>query len=147
MAHDAIGAHARDELGFSPATAARPTQAALASAASFGVDAALPIGVVLIATPALLILGVSIASLVFLAGLGATSARGAVRQWARSLGLLYSGAPSRWPLRRALAPCSGLWPENLRFFVATPFRRSLEQLPHDPAQSPARGRRTGVLAS
>lgn len=75
MAHDAIGAHTRDELGFSPATAARPTQAALASAASFGVGAALPIGVVLIATPANLILWVSVASLVFLAGLGAASAR------------------------------------------------------------------------
>lgn len=47
MAHDAIGAHARDELGFSPTTAARPIQAALASAASFSVGAVLPIGVVL----------------------------------------------------------------------------------------------------
>jgi VIT1/CCC1 family predicted Fe2+/Mn2+ transporter len=75
MAHDVIGAHACDELGFSPATAARPTQAALASAASFGVGAALPIGVVLITTPAQLILWMSIASLVFWAGLGATSAR------------------------------------------------------------------------
>jgi VIT1/CCC1 family predicted Fe2+/Mn2+ transporter len=75
MARDAIGAHARDELGFSSATAARPTQAALASAASFGVGAALPIGVVLIATPAHLILWVTVASLVFLAGLGAASAQ------------------------------------------------------------------------
>lgn len=47
----------------------------MASAASFGVGAALPIGVVLIATPSRLILWVSIASLVFLTGLGATSAR------------------------------------------------------------------------
>jgi len=75
MAHDAIGAHARDELGFSPTTAARPTQAALASAASFAVGAALPIAVVLVATPAQLILWVSVASLVFLAGLGIVSAR------------------------------------------------------------------------
>ena len=75
MAHDAMGAHARDELGFSPTTAARPTQAALASAASFAVGAALPIGVVLLTTPAQLILWVSVASLVFLAGLGAVSAR------------------------------------------------------------------------
>jgi len=75
MAHDALGAHARDELGFSPATAARPAQAAFASAVSFGVGAALPIGVVLIATPAQLVFWVSVASLVFLAGLGATSAR------------------------------------------------------------------------
>ena len=75
MAHDAIDAHARDELGFSPTTAARPTQAAFASAASFAVGAALPIGVVLIATPAQLILWVAVASLAFLAGPGATSAQ------------------------------------------------------------------------
>jgi VIT1/CCC1 family predicted Fe2+/Mn2+ transporter len=75
MAFDAMGAHTRDELGFSPTTAARPTQAALASAASFAVGAALPIGVVLIATPEQLSLWVSVASLAFLAGLGATSAR------------------------------------------------------------------------
>ncbi|MEO8300033.1 MAG: VIT family protein [Burkholderiales bacterium] len=75
MAHDAIGAHARDELGFSPATAARPTQAALASAASFSIGAALPIGVVLAATPAHLIPWVGVASLAFLAGLGAVSAQ------------------------------------------------------------------------
>lgn len=75
MAHDAIGAHARDELGFSPTTAARPVQAALASAASFAVGAALPIGVVLVATPASLIVWVPVAALLFLAGLGAVSAR------------------------------------------------------------------------
>ena len=75
MAHDAIGAHTRDELGFSPATATRPTQAALASAASFAVGAALPIAVVLVVTPAQLSLWVSVASLVFLAGLGGVSAR------------------------------------------------------------------------
>ena len=75
MTHDAIGAHARDELGLSPTTAARPTQAALASAASFSVGAALPIGVVLVAAPAQLILWVTISALVFLAGLGAVSAQ------------------------------------------------------------------------
>jgi len=75
MAHDAIGAHARDELGFSPTTAARPTQAALASAASFSVGAALPIGVGGAITPAHLFPWISIASLVFPAGLGAVSAR------------------------------------------------------------------------
>ncbi len=75
MAHDALDAHARDELGFSPTTAARPLQAAWASAASFAVGAALPIGVVLVATPAHLIAWVLITSLVFLAGLGAASAR------------------------------------------------------------------------
>ena len=75
MAHDALGAHARDELGLSDATAARPTQAALASAASFAVGAALPIGVVALAPAPQLLWWVSIASLVFLAALGAVSAR------------------------------------------------------------------------
>jgi VIT1/CCC1 family predicted Fe2+/Mn2+ transporter len=73
--HDALGAHARDELGMSDTTAARPTQAALASAASFAVGALLPIAVVAITTPAHLIAWVSLASFVFLAGLGAVSAR------------------------------------------------------------------------
>ena len=45
MAHDALGAHARDELGISPAFSARPIQAALASAASFAVGAAMPLAV------------------------------------------------------------------------------------------------------
>ena len=75
MAHDALGAHARDELGLSDTTAARPTQAALASAASFSVGAALPIAVVAMALPAHLILWVSVSSLAILAGLGALSAR------------------------------------------------------------------------
>jgi len=82
MVHDAIGAHTRDELGFSPSTAARPTQAALASAASFAGGAALPIGVVLVATPTHLIVWVGVSSLVFLAGLGAVSARvGGANVW------------------------------------------------------------------
>ncbi len=75
MAHDALGAHARDELGLSDTTAARPIQAALASAASFSVGAVLPIVVVAAALPAQLIVWVSVSSLVFLAGLGAISAR------------------------------------------------------------------------
>ena len=78
MGHDALGAHARDELGLSHTTAARPTQAAMASAASFSVGAVLPIVVLALlaaAPPAQVILWVSLASLVFLAGLGAASAR------------------------------------------------------------------------
>jgi VIT1/CCC1 family predicted Fe2+/Mn2+ transporter len=73
-AHDALGAHARDELGFSDTTAARPMQAALASAASFAVGAGLPIAVVLLTPPTSLILWVSLSALLFLAGLGALSA-------------------------------------------------------------------------
>ncbi|WP_310383433.1 VIT family protein [Roseateles sp.] len=75
MAHDALAAHARDELGLSDTTAARPVQAALASAASFAVGAVLPIAVVATASPAYLMLWVSVSSLLFLAGLGALSAK------------------------------------------------------------------------
>jgi len=93
MAHDALGAHARDELGFSPTSAARPMQAALASASSFAVGAALPIGVVLWAPPAHLIVGVALASLVFLAGLGAVSARvGGASVWKGTWRVLFWGA-------------------------------------------------------
>lgn len=74
MAHDALGAHARDELGLSEVSAARPLQAAWASAASFAVGAVLPIGA-LVATPQdHLIASISASSLLFLAGLGALSA-------------------------------------------------------------------------
>lgn len=74
MAHDALGAHARDELGLSDTSAARPIQAALASAASFSVGAALPIAVVAAASTGHLIFWVALSSLLFLAGLGALSA-------------------------------------------------------------------------
>lgn len=75
MAHEAIGAHARDELGISPALSARPVQAALASAASFAVGAALPLAVTAFAPEAHLIAWVSGTSLAFLAGLGVVAAR------------------------------------------------------------------------
>jgi len=75
MAHDAIGAHARDELGISHQLAARPVQAAFASAASFAVGAALPLAVTALAPPAALIAWVSATALVFLAALGALAAR------------------------------------------------------------------------
>jgi len=83
MARDALGAHARDELGLSDTTAARPLQAALASAASFTVGAALPLLVVALAAPAQLIWWVSASSLLFLAALGALSAwAGGAPVWA-----------------------------------------------------------------
>ena len=75
MAHDALGAHARDELGISEAFSAQPVQAALASAASFAVGAALPLAVVALAPAALLMPWVAGLSLVFLALLGALAAR------------------------------------------------------------------------
>ncbi|WP_088347081.1 MULTISPECIES: VIT family protein [Rhodomicrobium] len=75
MAKDALGAHARDELGISDATAPRPVQAALASAASFAVGAAMPLAMVLIVPAQYLVVIVSIASLLFLALLGAAGAK------------------------------------------------------------------------
>jgi len=75
MAKDALGAHARDELGISEVTTARPIQAALASAAAFSVGAAMPLAMVLIAPAARLVPIVSIASLLFLALLGAVGAK------------------------------------------------------------------------
>ena len=75
MAHDALGAHARDELGMSDALSAHPIQAALASAGSFGAGAAMPILVTAITPGASLIPLVSGTSLVFLALLGGLAAR------------------------------------------------------------------------
>jgi VIT1/CCC1 family predicted Fe2+/Mn2+ transporter len=74
MAHDAIGAHARDELGISGTFRARPIQAALASAGSFAVGAAMPLLVTAIVPAAGLIPFVSGTSLVFLALLGGLAA-------------------------------------------------------------------------
>ena len=75
MAHDALGAHARDELGISEITRARPIQAALASAASFAMGAILPVVLVTV-TPMRMLMGVvSVSSLLFLATLGAIAAK------------------------------------------------------------------------
>lgn len=74
MAHDALGAHARDELGISETLRARPIQAALTSAVSFAVGAAMPLLAVAVVKDALLIPVVSITSLIFLALLGAVAA-------------------------------------------------------------------------
>jgi len=75
MAHDALGAHARDELGISDTFRARPIQAALASAGSFAVGAAMPILVIAIAPVAGLIPLVAGSSLALLAFLGGLAAR------------------------------------------------------------------------
>jgi VIT1/CCC1 family predicted Fe2+/Mn2+ transporter len=82
MAHDALGAHARDELGLSEMLVARPLQAALASAATFAVGAGLPIVMGALAPRDSLAVVVSGASLVCLASLGATAARaGGASAW------------------------------------------------------------------
>jgi VIT1/CCC1 family predicted Fe2+/Mn2+ transporter len=75
MAHDALGAHARDELGISETLRARPIQAALASAASFAIGAALPLVVAVLGPARYLIPLLSATSLAFLAILGAAAAR------------------------------------------------------------------------
>lgn len=75
MAHDALGAHARDELGISHINIAQPLQAALASAASFSVGAALPLLIAALTPPEVIIQVVAGASLAFLALLGAVAAR------------------------------------------------------------------------
>ena len=75
MAKDALGAHAQEELGISEITTARPIQAALTSAATFAVGAAMPLMMVLVSPPSILVPVVSIASLMFLALLGAIGAR------------------------------------------------------------------------
>jgi vacuolar iron transporter family protein len=75
MAKDALGAHARDELGISDITTARPVQAALTSAATFATGAALPLLAALIAPRELVAPAVAAAALAFLALLGAVGAR------------------------------------------------------------------------
>jgi len=75
MAKDALGAHARDELGISAITTARPVQAALASAATFSVGAAAPLVLVLVSPANALIPIVSVGSLLFLSLLGAIGAK------------------------------------------------------------------------
>ena len=74
MAHDALGTHAREELGISETIAANPIQAALASAASFTVGAALPLATILLAPTTGLVWIVSGTALLFLAVLGALAA-------------------------------------------------------------------------
>ena len=74
MAHDALGAHARDELGISTTLSARPIQAAWTSAASFAVGAAMPLLAVALAPEAALIPVVAVSSLLFLAILGGLAA-------------------------------------------------------------------------
>jgi VIT1/CCC1 family predicted Fe2+/Mn2+ transporter len=75
MEHDALGAHARDELGLSEATTARPFQAAVASAVSFAVGAALPVIVAAVAPEAWLARWVTASALVLLTVLGGLAAR------------------------------------------------------------------------
>jgi vacuolar iron transporter family protein len=93
MKHDALAAHARDELGLSDKLAARPLQAAAASAATFAVGAALPLLTLMVAPEARLVPIVSGASLVSLAALGALAARaGGASAWLGTARVAFWGA-------------------------------------------------------
>ncbi len=93
MKHDALGAHARDELGITDTLSARPVQAALASAASFAAGAVLPLGVVAWAPGGTLIAWLAGSTLVFLALLGALAARvGGASLWVGALRVTFWGA-------------------------------------------------------
>ena len=93
MVHDALGAHARDELGYFEKLAARPLQAALASAGTFAVGAALPLVTAMLVAQGRLVLLVSGTSLVCLAALGALAARaGGASSWIGAARVAFWGA-------------------------------------------------------
>jgi VIT1/CCC1 family predicted Fe2+/Mn2+ transporter len=93
MAHDALGAHARDELGITDTQTARPLQAAIFSAVSFSVGAALPLVVTALSSTAWLLPAVTIFSLLLLAALGAIAARaGGAKIWVGAGRVLLWGA-------------------------------------------------------
>jgi VIT1/CCC1 family predicted Fe2+/Mn2+ transporter len=93
MAHDALGTHARDELGISAALQARPVQAALTSALTFAVGAALPLIVASLSPAHWLVPLVAGTSLVCLGALGGVAARtGGARTWVGALRVVFWGA-------------------------------------------------------
>ena len=93
MAHDALGAHARDELGITERSTARPLQAAAASAASFAIGALLPLLVAALVPMSMVLVTVPAAALVFLALLGSVAARaGGARMFAAAARVTFWGA-------------------------------------------------------
>lgn len=103
MAKDALGAHARDELGISDTMGARPVQAALASAGTFAIGAILPLLLVFLVPLSALVWTVSGCSLLFLALLGALAARaGGAPVWNSVIRVTFWGA-----LAMALTACVG----------------------------------------
>ena len=92
-AHDALGSHARDELGINETMSAQPIQAALASAASFALGAVLPLLIVLLMPSSNLILPVALMSLAFLAVLGCLAAKvGGANCWLGATRVAFWGA-------------------------------------------------------
>jgi VIT1/CCC1 family predicted Fe2+/Mn2+ transporter len=105
MTHDALGAHARDELGISDVMSARPLQAALASAGTFAVGAVLPLAAVAMAPASRIVLWVAVGSLLALAALGILSAQvGGARTWVATGRVVFWGA-----LAMALTAAVGRW--------------------------------------
>jgi VIT1/CCC1 family predicted Fe2+/Mn2+ transporter len=105
MARDALGSHARDELGIVEMHAARPIQAALASAATFSVGAAMPLLTILLSPPAMTEIVVGVTSLIFLAVLGAVAARaGGAPVGVAAARVTFWGA-----LAMALTAAAGAW--------------------------------------
>ena len=105
MAHDALGAHARDELGISEVLSARPLQAAFASAGTFTIGAVLPLLAVVVAPELRIALWVSVASLLALTALGVVSARvGGARTWVATGRIVFWGA-----LAMGLTAAVGRW--------------------------------------
>lgn len=93
MAKDALGAHARDELGLSEVSTARPVQAALTSAVTFAAGAALPLIAVLVSPGGWMVWIVAFASLVFLGALGAVGASaGGASPWKPTVRVVFWGA-------------------------------------------------------
>jgi len=93
MAHDALGAHARDELGITDTSTARPLQAALASAGTFAVGAMLPVAVAAVAPLPMLSPLVTGSALVLLAVLGALAAQvGGAPRWLGAVRVMFWGA-------------------------------------------------------
>lgn len=93
MAHDALGAHARDELGITAALQARPIQAALASALTFAVGAALPLVVATLSPQHSMVPLVAAASLLCLGALGGVAAKaGGARPWVGAARVVFWGA-------------------------------------------------------
>ncbi len=93
MAHDALAAHARDELGFSHVITTRPVQAAFASAGSFAVGAAMPLLTAAVAPERGMVLVIAATSLLFLIGLGGVAARaGGAPVWRGALRVAFWGA-------------------------------------------------------
>lgn len=92
MAHDALGAHARDELGILEITMARPIQAALVSAASFATGALLPVLAAMLASQDRLVVSVVVVSLVFLEVLGGIAAKiGGSNPWIGAMRVTFWG--------------------------------------------------------